>query len=77
MGIMVLSFMNIYSFSEAPLWQYGIPVYGQIIGLRAIFMYQMSVPIFMICLLNALVIWFALVWLIRSLFNSEKMLFTE
>jgi len=77
MGIMVLSFMNIYSFSEAPLWQYGIPVYGQIIGLRAIFMYQMSIPIFMICLLNALVIWFALVWLIRSLFNSEKMLFTE
>jgi sodium transport system permease protein len=77
MGIMVLSFMNMYSYNEAPFWQYAIPIYGQIIGLKAIFMYQMTLPIFVICLLNAVVIWTILVWVIRSLFNSEKMLFTE
>lgn len=77
MVVMVLSFMNMYSFNVEPLWKYAIPVYGQIIGIKEIFMYQMDWAKVGISTLSGVVLIGVLVVIIAKLFNSEKIIFTE
>ena len=77
MVIMVLSFMNMYAFNAEPLWKYAIPIYGQITGLKEIFMYQITPLKFGVSLISAVVTLVLLVVLIRNLFNNEKVIFTE
>jgi sodium transport system permease protein len=77
MVIMVVSFMNMYAFNAEPLWKYAIPIYGQIVGLKEIFMYQITPLKFCIAFANAAVTWTILVIWIRNLFNNEKVIFTS
>jgi sodium transport system permease protein len=77
MFIMVVSFLNMYAFNAEPIWKYAIPIYGQIVGLKEIFMYQITPVKFFVAFANAAVTWTVLVLWIRNLFNNEKVIFTS
>ncbi len=77
MVVMVISFMNFYAFDVEPIWKYALPIYGQLIGIKEILMFQMTMPKLIVAGLNAVVTIMALTLWIRTLFNNEKIIFSE
>lgn len=75
--VMVLSFLNMFSFDVAPLWKYLIPVYGSILGIKEVFMFQVTGMKLLVALLSTGLTLVGLTLWIKALFNNEKMLFTE
>lgn len=77
MIIVVLSFVNLFSFDIEPIWKYMIPIYGGIIGVKEVLMFQMTLLKIATALFSTAVSMAGLTFWIKRLFNSEKMLFTE
>lgn len=77
MGVMVLSFMNMFNFSAPPIWQFAIPVYGHILGLKSLFLHQLTSLNMVFITGNTLLTWSFFIWLIGRMFNNEKMIFSS
>lgn len=76
MLIMVLGFMNMFNAGQVKLWHHLIPIYGSVASLRTLFTFEASITgIGLTCVLN-IVLTFILVFVIRKMFNSEKIMFS-
>lgn len=77
MVVMVLSFMNMYAFHTEPMWKYAIPAYGQVLALKEILMYQITWAKLGVSVISAGIFTAILIYIIRGIFNNEKIIFTE
>lgn len=75
--VMVLSFLNMFSFDVEPLWKYLIPIYGSILGIKEVLMFQVTGMKVLAAFLSTGLSLVGLTLWIKALFNNEKMLFTE
>jgi len=76
MLIMVLGFMNMFNAGAVKLWHHLIPIYGSVASLRSLFTFESSIMgIGLTCMVN-ITLTFILVFLIRKMFNSEKIMFS-
>ncbi|MFP4456660.1 MAG: ABC transporter permease [Clostridia bacterium] len=75
MFIMILGFMNMFNTSQVQLWHHLIPIYGSVASLRTLFTFEATITgIGLTCLVN-ISLTFILVFAIRKMFNSEKIMF--
>lgn len=75
--VMVLSFLNMFSFDVEPIWKYLIPIYGSILGIKEVLMFQVTGMKVLAALFSTGLSLVGLTLWIKALFNNEKMLFTE
>lgn len=75
MVIMVLGFMNMFNTSDVKTIHHAIPIYGSVASLRALFTFDVTCGgIAITCFVN-IIITISLVYIIRRMFNSEKVMF--
>lgn len=75
MFIMILGFMNMFNTSQMELWHHLIPIYGSVASLRTLFTFEATMTgIGLTCMVNV-ILTFILVFVIRKMFNSEKIMF--
>lgn len=66
--------MNAASGSVTPIWQYCIPIYGQVIGLTEVFRFTASPLGIGLASLIPLIITGIMIFIIRNIFENERMI---
>ncbi|QOR35433.1 ABC transporter permease [Clostridium sp. 'deep sea'] len=75
MLVMVASFMNMFSTGTAVMSQYAVPIYGSVVAIKSLLSFELTWLAFgVVCAVN-IVFTAVLVWAIRKMFNSEKIMF--
>jgi len=76
MFIMILGFMNMFNPGEVELWHHLIPVFGSVASFRTLFTFEATtLGIALTCMVN-IILTVGLIFIIRKMFNSEKIMFS-
>jgi len=75
MIVMASSFMNMFSNSDPEIWQFLIPIYGSVVAIKNILMFQLTWTHVLISASVSVVSTIFLIYLIKKMFNSEKVMF--
>lgn len=75
MGIMVLGMMTMFTNKMPEWWAFGIPLYGTLMGMKHALSAELTWAVFGLNILVSVVFIGAIVWLIKQMFNSEKIMF--
>mgnify|MGYP006278319425 CR=1 FL=1 len=77
MVVMVASFMNMFNTGQAKLWEYFIPIYGSVVAMKNLFTFQLTwIHVFITALISILTT-IILIYFIKKMFNSEKVMFNQ
>jgi sodium transport system permease protein len=75
MLVMVAGFMNMFTTGSPTLTQYAIPIYGSVVAIKSLLTFELTWLSFgIVCAINV-VFTGILVWAIKKMFNSEKVMF--
>ncbi|MBS4538697.1 ABC transporter permease [Clostridium sp. D2Q-11] len=75
MIVMASSFMNMFSNSDPEMWQFLIPIYGSVVAIKNILMFQLTWTHVLISASVSVVSTIFLIYLIKKMFNNEKVMF--
>lgn len=75
--VMVIGILTMFSQEITPMWAYAIPVYGSIMSIKAIFMYEYSWMAFSLTIGVSCLTISALVFLCKTMFNNERIIFNQ
>jgi len=76
MFIMILGFMNMFNAGSVKLWHHLIPVFGSVASFRTLFTFEASTLGIALTFLVNVGLTLILVFVIRKMFNSEKIMFS-
>lgn len=77
MVVMVIGILTMFSKDSVPFWAYFVPVYGSIMSLKSIFLMEYSLVAFMVTMGMSFATIFVLVFLCKSMFNNERVIFHQ
>ncbi|MBI9013687.1 MAG: ABC transporter permease [Clostridiales bacterium] len=75
MVVMISGFSTMYTTGEMAMWKFGIPVYGSIIALKKLFAFELTTNMVLLTCGSSIVLAGILIYAIKVLFNSEKVMF--
>jgi len=75
MVVMVAGFTTMFSNGGSELWKFLIPVYGSIIALKNLFAFELTTNMVLYTCGSSIVIASILIFIIKGLFNNEKVMF--
>lgn len=75
LAVMVLSFLHLFSFETIEQWKYAIPIYGVIGGIKEILTFELTWTKFGIAVGVSAVFAAVMIYFIRKMFESERMMF--
>lgn len=77
MIIMVAGFSTMFSNSAVKVWQYMIPVYGSVLSMKSLLNYDISFLEISINLSSNIIFTAILIYIIKNLFNNERVMFNS
>lgn len=75
MVIMLMGIASLFGNGIPQLWVFATPVYGTLISMKHALSAELTWTMFAVNLLSSLVVIGAIIWGIRKMFNSEKVMF--
>ncbi len=75
MVVMISGFSTMYTTGEMAMWKFGIPVYGSIIALKKLFAFELTPNMVLLTCGSSIILAGILIYAIKVLFNSEKVMF--
>ena len=75
MLVMVSGFLNMFTTGTPTTVRYAIPVYGSVVAIKSLFEFELAWLNFGLCCLINIVATAMLIWVIKKMFNSEKIMF--
>ncbi len=75
MVVMVAGFSTMFSTATPATWKFLIPVYGSIIALKNVFSFELTTNMLLYTCGSSIVISSILIYIIKGLFNNEKVMF--
>jgi sodium transport system permease protein len=75
MVVMVAGFSTMFSTGTPAMWKFLIPVYGSIIALKNVFSFELTTNMLLYTCGSSIVISSILIYIIKGLFNNEKVMF--
>lgn len=75
MVVMISGFSTMYTTGEMALWKFSIPVYGSVIALKKLFAFELTTNMVLLTCASSIVVAGILIYVIKILFNSEKVMF--
>lgn len=75
MVVMLLGVLTTFSAGRPEFWVYGVPIYGNIQVMKMSLSYEMTWQMLALNTASSMVLLFLLVWVIRRMFNSERVMF--
>jgi len=75
MVVMISGFSTMYTTGEMAMWKFGIPVYGSIIALKKLFAFELTTNMVLLTCGSSIILAGILIYAIKVLFNSEKVMF--
>ena len=75
MVVMISGFSTMYTTGEMAMWKFGIPVYGSIIALKKLFAFELTTNMVLLTCGSSIILAGILIYVIKVLFNSEKVMF--
>lgn len=76
MLVMVSGFLNMFTNKAPEIWQFLIPVYGSVVAIKSLLTFELTWIHVMISCTTSVITTIILVWLIKKMFNSEKIMFS-
>ncbi len=77
MLVMVSAFLNMFSNKPPLIWQHTIPIYGNIVGIRSLLMFELTWIDLGLCCISSIITTSILILLIKKMFNSERIMFNS
>ncbi len=75
MIVMVSGFTTMYTTGPIESWRYFIPVYGSIMALKKLFAFELTANVLLYTCGSSILIASILIFFIKNLFNSERVMF--
>lgn len=75
MAIMVLGVVSMFTSAIPPLWVFATPVYGTLMGMKHALSAELTWTMFGLNIFASLCFVGIIIWVIRQMFNSEKIMF--
>ncbi len=75
MGIMVLGMMTMFTNKMPEWWAFATPVYGTLMGMKHALTAELTWGMFGLNILVSTILIAVIVWIIKQMFNSEKIMF--
>lgn len=75
MVVMISGFSTMYTTGEMATWKFGIPVYGSVIALKKLFAFELTTNMVLLTCGSSILVAAILIYAIKVLFNSEKVMF--
>ncbi len=75
MGIMVLGMMTMFTNKIPAWWGFATPLYGTLMGMKHALSAELTWAMFGLNILVSVVLIAVIVWIIKQMFNSEKIMF--
>lgn len=77
MVVMVAGFTTMFAEASTELWRYAIPVYGSIMSLKQLFSFELTTNMVLLTCSSSLIVAGIMIYLIKVLFNNEKVMFSK
>ncbi len=68
-------FSTMYTTGEMATWKFGITVYGSVIALKKLFAFELTTNMVLLTCGSSILVAGILIYIIKVLFNSEKVMF--
>jgi sodium transport system permease protein len=75
MAIMVLGLVSMFTNDLPSLWVFATPVYGTLMGMKYALSAELTWAMFGLNMLISVGVVVGIIWIIRQMFNSEKIMF--
>lgn len=75
MGIMVLGLVSMFTNELPEAWVFATPIYGTLMGMKYALSAELTWSLFGLNILVSACVVLAIIWVIRQMFNSEKIMF--
>lgn len=77
MIVMMSGFTTMYSDGLVDTWRFAIPIYGSIIALKNLFAFELTSTMLLYTCASSLIITGVAMYLIKELFNNERVMFNK
>lgn len=74
--VMIAAYANIFKTGVAQLWEYAIPVYGSVVALKDVFGFTLNIPGLILNVIVSIAFTGILIYIVKKLFDSEKVMFS-